>query len=72
MAEKDVRRNKALFTHEASEAGHLYNFALQDRAPGPYRQQRRVEAIIDIDADGNLAGVELIDNMPPPPHNEKG
>lgn len=56
---------KAVFTHEDSDAGHLYYFAPQDRAPGPYRTQRHVHAIIDIAADGTLAGVELIDDMPP-------
>lgn len=58
---------KAVFTHEDSEAGHLYYFALLDRAPGPYRTQKHVTAIIDIAADGTLAGVELIDDMPPLP-----
>lgn len=46
-----------------------YYFAPMQAAPGPYRQQRHVDAIIDIAADGTLAGVELIDNMPPPPVN---
>lgn len=32
-----------------------------------YKTQRHVTAIIDIAADGTLAGVELIDDMPPPP-----
>lgn len=52
----------------AEEHGHrLYYFAPTDRAPGPYRNQRHVTAIIDIADDGTLAGVELIDDMPPPP-----
>lgn len=50
-----------------SDDGHLYYFAPENRAKGPYRVQRRVEAIIDIAEDGTLAGVELIDHMPPPP-----
>lgn len=29
-------------------------------------------AIIDIADDGTLAGVELIDRMPPPPNTGKG
>ena len=45
----------------------LYYFAPCNRAAPPYVEQRRVEAIIDIAADGTLAGVELIYNMPPPP-----
>lgn len=64
---KPMTQHKAFFTVEQSEVGNLYYFAPLDRAAGPFRQQRRVEAILDIDADGNLAGVELIDNMPPPP-----
>jgi hypothetical protein len=56
---------KAVFTYEDSEAGALYYFAPQTRAPGPYLKQRHVQAIIDIAADGTLAGVELIDDMPP-------
>ncbi len=34
-------------------------------APGPYLTQRHVKAIVDIASDGTLAGVELIDSMPP-------
>lgn len=56
------------FDEKAAETvGNLYYFAPLDRSPPPYLTQRRVEAIIDIAADGTLAGVELIDNMPPPP-----
>lgn len=44
-----------------------YYFAPLQAAPPPYLRQRHVEAIIDIASDGTLAGVELIDNMPPPP-----
>ena len=58
---------QATVTHQHDEhAGHLYYVRLDDRAPKPYRVQRRVEAIIDIADDGTLAGIELIDNMPPP------
>lgn len=45
----------------------LYYFAPSNRSPGPYKTQRHVTAIIDIADDGTLAGVELIDDMPPPP-----
>ncbi len=57
----------ATFTCDKSKVGPLYYFAITDRAPGPYKTQRHVEAILDIASDGTLAGVELIDNMPPPP-----
>src|SRR5690606_10526444 len=49
------------------DAGPLYYFAPEHRTPGPYAVQREVSAIIDIAHDGTLAGVELIDDMPPPP-----
>lgn len=52
----------------AEHGMRLYYFAPANARPTPYRTtQRRVEAIIDIADDGTLAGVELIDNMPPPP-----
>jgi hypothetical protein len=59
----------AFWTHDdaARASGHLYYFALADRAPPPYHQQKHVQAILDIAEDGTLAGVELIDDMPPPP-----
>lgn len=44
-----------------------YYFAPMQASPPPYLKQRHVNAIIDIASDGTLAGVELIDNMPPPP-----
>lgn len=47
--------------------GHLYYFAPSNRAKPPYTTQRHVPAIIDIADDGTLAGVELFDDMPPPP-----
>lgn len=56
---------KATFTYEQSEVGSLFYFAPQDRAPGPYKEQRHVTAIVDIAADGTFAGVELINDMPP-------
>ena len=46
---------------------NLYYFAPEGHASGPYLMQRHVTAIIDIAGDGTLAGVELIDDMPPPP-----
>lgn len=65
------RRREAYWTHDDKYAenigGHLYYFAPRGRTPGPYRNQREVRAIIDIADDGTLAGVELIDDMPPPP-----
>lgn len=48
-----------------THAGLLYYVTVAGRTPGPYKTQRRVEAILDIASDGTLAGIELIDNMPP-------
>lgn len=66
-----VEMHSAFFTFDREaylEHGErLYYFCPDVRAPGPYRQQRHVQAIIDIADDGTLAGVELIDNMPMPP-----
>jgi len=57
---------KSVFTYEHNDvAGHLYYFAPQVTAPGPFLEQRHVQAIVDIASDGTFAGVELIDNMPP-------
>lgn len=64
-------RRSAYWTYDTEAAKdigeHLYYFAPTNRAPPPYKTQRRVTAIIDIAADGTLAGVELIDGMPAPP-----
>lgn len=46
------------------EAGAWY-FALHNRAAPPYLKQIRVEAILDLDADGRLAGVELLEPIQP-------
>jgi hypothetical protein len=62
-----MEKHLAYFTHEDSEVGHLYYFAPADRAPGPYLKQIHVNAVVDVAADGTLAGVELIDGMPTPP-----
>lgn len=47
--------------------GPLYYIALDGREQGPYLRQKHVSAILDIAADGTLAGIELIDNMPGAP-----
>ncbi len=40
--------------------GNAWWFLLNERAPPPYKRQVRVEAILDLDADGRLAGVEIL------------
>lgn len=70
-----MKKLKAYWTcdgENAESVGYLYYFTPCNRAPGPYTQQRRVEAFIDIANDGTLAGIELIDNMPPPPKQDDG
>ncbi len=32
--------------------------------------QRRVEALLDIAADGTLAGIEVLENIPPPKNED--
>lgn len=63
-----LEHRKAYFTFDEEahrEFGEcLWYFGMTTRTPGPLTQ-RHVEAIIDIAPDGTLAGVELIDNMPP-------
>lgn len=39
----------------------LWYIALDGRSPPPYMRQARVQAILDLDADGRLAGVEIVD-----------
>lgn len=62
-----LERQAAWWTVVHSDDEPSYYFAPVDRAPGPYTRQREVRAVIDIAEDGTLAGIELIDDMPPPP-----
>ena len=64
---KYLERREAYWTCETSEGAALYYFAPMERRAPPYRTQREVRAILDIADDGTLAGVELIDDAPPPP-----
>lgn len=69
----ELHKGKAYYTHDQDDAaGNLWYFGMQTRSVGPLTQ-RTVTAIIDIDSDGCLAGVELIDDMPPhfPPQSSK-
>lgn len=59
-----MTRHPATYTFDPSH--NLYYFRVDGAQPPPYLNQRHVSAILDLDGDGNLAGVELIDNMPPP------
>jgi hypothetical protein len=58
------------FDERASEEHglRLYYFSPSNRGRPPYREQLHVEAILDIAADGTLAGIELIHgDLPLPP-----
>jgi hypothetical protein len=63
-----LEQRKATFTFDEEayrETGEcLYYFAPLTRTPGKLTQ-RHVRAIIDVAPDGTLAGIELIDDMPP-------
>ena len=69
MSERDViTKGEATWICDTNRVvGNLYQINFAEARKPPYRIQRHVEAILDIADDGTLAGVELIDNMPPPP-----
>lgn len=58
-----MERGTAYWTYD-SDAGAWY-FGLAPRAKPPFLKQQRVEAVIDIDADGRLAGVEILEAIAP-------
>ena len=39
---------------------------LDERAKPPYRDNRSVHAILDLDSEGRLAGIEFFDAIEPP------
>lgn len=47
------------------DAGAWY-VALDERARPPYLHQREVNAILDIDDNGRLAGIEILEPILPP------
>ena len=68
-------RGSACWTYD-DEVKARY-FGLNERSPPPYRKQIRVEAILDLDSDGRLAGVEIFNWSPngapiEPPIRRKG
>jgi hypothetical protein len=58
-----MTRGEAYWTYD-DQVGAWY-FGLKPRAKPPYLRQVRVEAILDMDADGRLAGVEILKAFPP-------
>lgn len=63
-----LEKRAAYFTCDIEYEQPSYYFAPVDRAPGPYRKQLEVKAILDIAKDGTLAGIELVwGKLPMPP-----
>jgi hypothetical protein len=61
-----LEKRAAYWTYD--DEARAYYFAPANRASPPYRTQRHVTAILDIAADGTLAGVELVmGDLPEPP-----
>lgn len=56
----------ATWTYEFDH-GPAWYVKIEPRCPPPYPRQIHVEAIIDVAADGSLAGVEIIDSKCPGP-----
>lgn len=74
MTDDLIYQGEATYTCDMTHSavvGPLYYFSLKSRSPGPYKNQKRVEAIIDVADDGTLAGVELVFNMPAPPDKDR-
>lgn len=61
-----LERRAGFWTYGGSHGCRAYYFAPNNRAAPPYREQRHVTAILDIAADGTLAGVELVMGDLPP------
>ncbi len=58
-----MERGEAYWTYD-SEAGAWY-FGLKSKAAPPYLTQRHFDAIVDLDAEGRLAGIELLQPLLP-------
>lgn len=58
-----MEKGDAYWTYD-QEAGAWYLGLLQVAKP-PYKTQRHVQAILDLDDEGRLVGVELLENIPP-------
>lgn len=58
-----MERGRAYWTYD-EDAGAWY-LGVVNCAKPPYTTQRRVEAIIDLDGDGRLVGVELLEALTP-------
>ena len=61
------RKGSASWTYLGTDEGNAWYVGLSERPQRPYRKQVRVDAILDIDAQGRLAGIELLDVPGRPP-----
>lgn len=52
-----LERHKGWWTYDPE--ADAYYFAPLTRAPGPYKTQRQMRAIVDVASDGTMAGIEL-------------
>lgn len=52
------------------DQARAYYFRPVQAKPPPYLAQIEVTAILDVAADGTLAGVEIIDSRVPPPPSD--
>jgi len=57
-----MAEGSAYWTYD--EDAKAWYFGLNERSLGPYRTQIKVSAILDLDDEGRLAGVEILDGKP--------
>lgn len=65
MRKTSLKKKSAWWTY--CPDARAYYFRPSAAAKPPYLRQIQVEAIIDVAADGTLAGIEIIDTKAPPP-----
>lgn len=58
-------KGTAKWQYEVSGATDALYVSFDNRHRGPYRTQTRVLATLDIDVDGHLAGIEILDASSP-------
>jgi hypothetical protein len=64
-------RGSGSWSYDASVSA--WYFKLEERADPPFRDNIFVEAVVDLDSDGRLAGIEILDSrlLPPKRAREK-
>jgi hypothetical protein len=72
MIEKMTCGTASWTCEDNQHVGKLWYIKLDEAHKPPYRTQVHVSAILDIAEDGTLAGIELIEAMPPAPLKDKG